>query len=207
MTGSSRSSTAVPAPQPPDTGEEQPDEASDEAVAAIVGAAIRRRRAAAGLSLSELARRADLSVAFCSQIEAGRANPTLSALARIARSLGVGLAALMPSDATTAEFAPIVRRRGDLPAPSRFRVREWTALGATLVRATLVEGPEAPAGHPERHAGEEICVVLGGSYTLTVGARVETLGPGDVAHYPATTPHTLVPTGRDATALLVLGEP
>lgn len=179
-------------------------------MATVVGAAIRRQRVAAGLSLSELARRSHVSIPFCSQIESGRANPTLSTLARVARSLGVALTTLMPSDgASTAEFEPIIRRRGELPAPDRFRVPEWTALGAIALRATLMEGPEVPEGHPERHAGEEICVVLGGSYRLAVGSRVESesLGPGDVAHYPATTPHALVPTGRDATALIVLGAP
>src|SRR5690606_7556781 len=100
-----------------------------------------------------------------------------------------------PSTAVPAPQRPDAGRAGGLPAPHRFRVREWTALGAVSLRATLVEGPEPPEGHPGRHAGDETCVVLAGSYTLTVGARAKSLGPGDVAHHPATTPTRSCRTG------------
>lgn len=50
--------------------------------AAAVGAQIRRRREQRGMSGSELARRAGLSKATLSQLEAGRSNPTTRRLTR-----------------------------------------------------------------------------------------------------------------------------
>ena len=53
-----------------------------------VGATIRERRLAAGLTLVELAERSGLSQPFLSQVENGRAHPSMESLYRIASALG-----------------------------------------------------------------------------------------------------------------------
>lgn len=54
-------------------------------------------RRKAGLSVSELARRASLSRQQVGNYEAGRSEPSMAALARLAAALKCDVAALMPA--------------------------------------------------------------------------------------------------------------
>lgn len=54
---------------------------------ARVGGAIRRARAAAGVTQTMLAERLGVSAAYVNKLETGRANPTIGMLARVARAL------------------------------------------------------------------------------------------------------------------------
>ena len=63
-----------------------------------VGQRLRSARERRGLSAAELARRAGLSRRTLTEIEAGRANPTLSKLAALAGAAGVELARLVAPD-------------------------------------------------------------------------------------------------------------
>jgi transcriptional regulator with XRE-family HTH domain len=54
-----------------------------------LGGRIRARRTERGLTQEELAHRAGLDYSYVNQIENGRRNPSLDAIARIARALGV----------------------------------------------------------------------------------------------------------------------
>jgi transcriptional regulator with XRE-family HTH domain len=60
-----------------------------------LGALIRAQRAAAGLTLRDLAERTSVSNAYLSQIERGLHEPSLSVLGAIARALDVALDALL----------------------------------------------------------------------------------------------------------------
>ena len=59
------------------------------------GKRLRDLREAAGKSQGELADRADLSRTYLNQLEAGKRDPSLSTLRRLARALGVKLEALI----------------------------------------------------------------------------------------------------------------
>ncbi|MBC7980361.1 MAG: helix-turn-helix domain-containing protein [Armatimonadetes bacterium] len=63
-----------------------------------MGERIRELRLQKGISLRELARRADVSRSFLSDIEVGRSYPSEDALERIARELGVSPANLRKLD-------------------------------------------------------------------------------------------------------------
>lgn len=60
-----------------------------------LGAVLRARRAAAGLSLRDLSERARVSNAYLSQVERGVHEPSLSVLQAVAGALGVPLGALL----------------------------------------------------------------------------------------------------------------
>ncbi|WP_053226064.1 helix-turn-helix domain-containing protein [Solirubrobacter soli] len=60
--------------------------------AEAVGRRIRATREALGLSQAALADRLDVSPAYLNKLEAGRGNPTIGSLARIATALGCRLA-------------------------------------------------------------------------------------------------------------------
>lgn len=59
------------------------------------GRAVRARREALGISQEALAERCDLDRTYVSGVERGRRNPTIQALYRIARGLGIQAADLV----------------------------------------------------------------------------------------------------------------
>lgn len=61
----------------------------------ILARSVRRLRLQLAISQEELGSRADLDRTYVNGLEAGRRNPTVSTLARIARALGVSPAALL----------------------------------------------------------------------------------------------------------------
>jgi transcriptional regulator with XRE-family HTH domain len=62
---------------------------------AKIGARIRARRSSLRISQEDLAFRVDLSPTYLSQIEAGKRNPTIDALYRLAHALGIDLEELV----------------------------------------------------------------------------------------------------------------
>src|SRR5260370_34169694 len=64
-------------------------------VVALIAASLRRERARAGLSLTELARRAGIAKSTLSQLEAGTGNPSVETLWGLAVALGVPFSRLV----------------------------------------------------------------------------------------------------------------
>jgi transcriptional regulator with XRE-family HTH domain len=96
-----------------------------------LGRELRRRRAAQGRTVASVATDAGLSVPYVANLENGRGNPTLSALARLAESLGTRLAVTFDDEAEPREASPEFFRG------ARFQ-REVARLGEDQ-RAVLVE--------------------------------------------------------------------
>jgi transcriptional regulator with XRE-family HTH domain len=71
--------------------------ASEEALREQLGAAIRERRKALDMTLSDLCKRANLSLGYLSQVELGKSSASIETLYRIALGLGVRLAELFQS--------------------------------------------------------------------------------------------------------------
>jgi transcriptional regulator with XRE-family HTH domain len=188
---------------------QQLDAGSAARTAAVVGEALRARRLELGLTMTVLAQRSALSAGFISQIETGAANPTLSALSQLAGALDLSISQLLTdssrSTAGTGEFPPTVRP-APLPAPDGVDGRVWelTAPGARFSRLVQVQGDPGDHGHPIRHPGEEICVVLAGEYRLHVDGATAALTAGDSAHYPAASMHHLEPADPSARALIII---
>lgn len=65
---------------------------------AAVGRQLRSARAAAGRTVASVAQEAGLSVPYVANLENGRGNPTITALSRLAASLGLDLAVTQPQD-------------------------------------------------------------------------------------------------------------
>lgn len=80
----------------------------------VVGANLRATRAHRGLSLSEVARRAELGKGTLSELEAGQRNPTLETLYALATVLDVPLGQLLTTEADApVETGLVVRRAGE----------------------------------------------------------------------------------------------
>ena len=124
------------------------------------GPRIRELRSRRGLVLDDLARKTSLSKPYISQIETGKASPSLGAMERIAHALGVPLAYLFLED----RFACHIVRRGarqtvTFGAPDKLDVwRTALFLGAVFESPrTRVIGVDGQAGPMLLSALDTLC--------------------------------------------------
>lgn len=184
--------------------------------------AARRRR---HLSLRDLAGRLGLSPSLISQVETGRAKPSVSTLYAIANELDVSLDELLFNDAGRAgrgaadadpRVVPIappppavgpstaapVQRAGDRNVIRLASGVTWERLttesvpGIDFLYVTYeVGGASSPEHEFQRHGGHEWGFVLSGKLGVTIGFEEHELGPGDSISIDSTVPHRLYNRG------------
>jgi transcriptional regulator with XRE-family HTH domain len=173
-----------------------------------LGASLRAERLRQGLSLRETARRLGISASALSQIETGKAQPSVGKLFDIVNLLNVSVDGLLAADAVAARDGQgfvSLQRTGDhetLELESGVRWRRLTAGSFPGVEFLHVEyqpgGSSTGDSTFMRHAGQEFGYVLSGRLTIHVGFDAHQLGPGDSISFPATTPHRLANDGNEA---------
>jgi transcriptional regulator with XRE-family HTH domain len=169
--------------------------------AARLGRRLRMSRRRLGLTQDALSGRTGLSKSFLSQLESGRANPTLDSLHRLAEAVETPLSVLLggPGQGPAARPpAAIALRTTFRPARER---REWgegegrtyplTPPGARRFETVLAEGTPAHHAFSTCHPGEELCHVLAGRLGADVGGERFVLAAGDTLHYDSGLPHRL----------------
>lgn len=178
-----------------------------EALPANVGQSLRVLRKGAGMTLEELASKAELSQPFLSQIENGKALPSLLALHRLAQALGTSAYGLIGNESTGTSLV----RQGEGPrfvvadgATTRFLTsRSESRLGVSEV----VAAPDTRGEHKTSHAGQEVVYVIAGSVTFELEPdEIYELSAGDTLSYAATTPHSWT-SGSQGTRFLFMGSP
>jgi transcriptional regulator with XRE-family HTH domain len=190
-----------------------------------MGDRLRAARQASGISLRALAERLNVSPSLISQVETGRANPSVSTLYAIVNALGISLDELLFTDAWAASsgVSPAAERAAsssgapdvDLPdepvqrATTRSVIR--LASGVTWERLTTasipnvdflyvtyeVGGASSPEDQFQRHSGQEWGFVLSGRLGVRIGFDEHLLGPGDAIAFDSATPHRLFNAGSD----------
>lgn len=175
-----------------------------------LGRRIRMHRVARGMTLKDLEARGDISATHISEIERGKASPTVGTLGRIARALDMGAAALL-EPVTLPEVS--IARGGD---QQRRRLR-WG--GATLEALTDPVSPGLIGAHTmtlpggkepaltHEHEGEEWITVLSGVAEIRVLGQVHLLHPGDSLHLRARHQHAYANPGTEPAMLLVVCRP
>ena len=184
-----------------------------------IGDRLRAARRLHHLSLRELAKRLSVSPSLISQIETGRAQPSVSTLYAIAAELNVSLDELLFNDgrrgsqngevdalavrstSTAISAGPVQRAR------DRKQIR--LASGVVWERLTThseteaeflyvtyeVRGASSPENAFQRHPGHEWGFVLSGRLRVTIGFDDYELGPGDAVSIDSSTPHRLYNPG------------
>jgi transcriptional regulator with XRE-family HTH domain len=172
---------------------------------------IRAERERRKISVRELARRLDVSPSAISQIETGRARPSVATLYAIVTELGMSLDELFDHDVAR---RPVADDEGGLGrAVVRAGVRESLDLGTGVRWERLtrnadpnvdfiyvtydVGGASSPEGQLMRHSGREYGVVLTGTLRVTVAFETRELGPGDSIWFESTSPHRLSNEGDE----------
>jgi transcriptional regulator with XRE-family HTH domain len=183
-----------------------------------MGDRLRRARIARGLTLRTMAKRLGVSPSLISQVETGRAKPSVSTLYALANELGISLDELLFMDAPStpagaADAAPLDLLDLQLPeVPVQREVgRVSIRLGSGVVWERLtteslqnvdflfvtyeVGGASSPADAFQRHKGQEFGYVLSGALRLNIGFDEHLLGPGDSITFDSSTPHRLSNAG------------
>ena len=182
-----------------------------------LGARLKLLRLDAGLSLRELARQAEVSPSFVSQIENGKSQPSVATLYTFSRLLNVPVDELFGEDAATGEpgapsetdpatawHASESATRVSIVHPSH-RPRldmaagvEWERLAATPERAVnfmkIRYAPGASStdnGEPVSHEGYEYGYVLAGELEVTVGEEKFLLNVGESLGFDSRIMHSL----------------
>ena len=107
-----------------------------------VGKRVRERRLRRGLVIEELARKTGLSKAYISQIETGKASPSLRTAERLAQALEVPLTYLFLEDALSCQ----VIRKAERPRSSRFHPWLMTSGRTRSRRSWRTHRNAAPLG-------------------------------------------------------------
>ena len=183
-----------------------------------MGERLRAARTARALSLRELAGRLGVSPSLISQIETGRANPSVSTLYAIAAELDVSLDELLFNDRRapgrrhqsapgsplggTMTSAPPVQRAADRHSIRLASGVNWDRLttmsepGIEFLHVTYeVGGASSPPDAFQRHPGHEWGYVLSGRLQVRIGFDEYVLEPGDAISINSSIPHRLATIG------------
>jgi transcriptional regulator with XRE-family HTH domain len=193
-----------------------------------LGGRLRAERLRQGMSLREMARRLGISASALSQIETGKAQPSVSKLFDIVDLLNTSLDGLLagrpaqPRRAAQDGDGPAVVTRGHdaegffsfqrageheaLELDSGVQWRRLTAgsfPGVEFLHVTYAPGGcSSREGTFMRHAGQEFGVVLSGRLVVDVGFDSYELGADDSISFPATTPHRLGNPGSEPATVI-----
>ncbi len=185
-----------------------------------MGDRLREARQGKGMSLRALAERLGVSPSLISQVETGRAKPSVSTLYAICTELGISLDELLFTDARNgAQPAPTLppQDQTDIVLPgepvqragSRKSIR--LASGVVWERLTTASIPEVDFFYVtyevggassaedafQRHPGQEWGYILSGRLGVRIGFDEYVLEPGDAIAFDSTTPHRLFNAGNE----------
>ncbi len=178
---------------------------------AELGRRIKLLRVSRGLTLKDLEERGGISATHVSEIERGKASPTVGALAKIARALDLRPAALieprvLPDLASTTAEKRAPRRLGwsgatiePLDEPI-----DGSTLGAYLLHLPIADR-QASLAHV--HDGEEWVMALEGVLEVRVQGQSHVLREGDCLHFWAHRHHAYANLGNTPGRLLVVCRP
>ena len=160
-----------------------------------IGGRIRALRLARGFTLVQLAALAELSHPFLSQLERGRARPSMVSLEKIARALGssqLELIAAAEDEVSYPDRAPTVVVRADEGTRGHYAEGEARLLvhGDRRFHPMEFTGENREFGDYFIHDEDEFLHVVAGVIEVDLGADgVSTLSTGDSLYYCGGTPH------------------
>lgn len=168
-----------------------------------LGMRVKELRTERGLTMAEVAQRADLSRGFISQVESGSASPSIDTLTRIAAALRIPLAYLFYDQGgdssgeggrSTREGARVVRKDRrkviQLPGTTTLTYLLTPDVQRRLQVALLRQNPDdVTYREPWTHNGEEFGLVLEGRLEVTVDGESHLLEEGDSIYYSSDLPH------------------
>ena len=168
------------------------------AIEDMVRSRLRSLRTAQGLSLDEVAARANLSPSTLSRVETGKRSISLDVLVPLAGALGVGLDALLD-----------VRDDDDVvirPEPASHSGRTTWLLSRPTGNTLAIKMRLEPTEQPPRqkvHPGHDWFFVIEGRVRLLLGEREIMVEAGQAAEFATMTPHAIQAVDGPAELIMI----
>lgn len=167
-----------------------------DATSRLLGERVSQLRQLQELTLEQLAAASGVSRSMLSQIERGRANPTLAVTQRIAQTFGISIGELV-DDPNAGPAIDVVR--GDdsatlfrADAECELRTLSPLQLEKNIEFYAIRLQPGAELSSTAHFEGtREMFSVNSGSAVVSAGSSEVTLGEGDTAHYRADVAHCI----------------
>ncbi len=176
-------------------------------VVALISLSLRRERARAGLTLTELARRAGIAKSTLSQLESGTGNPSLETLWALALALGVPLSRLVDPPRHGIQ----VIRAGEGPVMHAEHADYAAAMlascppGARHDIYRVIGQPDSPhLAHPHLPGTVEHLILGRGRVLAGPEGKAVELGPGDYVRYPGDVPHIFDAREPDTSGVIIM---
>lgn len=183
---------------------------SDNAISQEFGRRVAVMRRTHKITLDQLADRSGVSRSMLSQIERGKANPTLAVAARIADAFGLSIVHLIEEDIrpSLVEVVDANDEQAIFSERNGCRLRTLTPLHMEK-HVEFYELTFAPGGELDSDAHfagtRELLTISSGSVELSVGPEpAHRLERGDTAHYPADRKHRITNTADGETVCFLV---
>lgn len=171
----------------------------------MIGRRLRQLRAEQQLSLRALAERTGLSATLLSQIERGKAEPSLKSLRLLASVLGQSVAELFDDAGPLVTTVSRPGHRSRIISPRGYIQYERLAPSngqLEVLRGVLAPG-EVSSDEPWSHPSIECVVVLTGQLTVHVGEQSHDLAAGESVTFDSHQPHRYQNTSAGTVEFLV----
>ncbi len=179
----------------------------------IVGVNIKRAREERGLTLRSLAGQLKISASFLSQIETGKASPSLSTLKNISDALSTTVGSLIGEGQKAADN-PVVKaaeRKHLQEAGKGINIYLLASQDENKQMEPLLfklgeKANSGPAAY--KHFGQEFVLVIKGAIEITLNETVYVLKKGDSIYFNSSVPHAFKNIGKEeAEAVWVITPP
>lgn len=177
-----------------------------------IGKRLRETRVARNMVIDDVAAASGLSRAYISQVETGKASPSIQTLEKLGAALDISVSSLFVEDAAGCTVIRAGDRRnvhfGEPDAKHR-KVMQYMSAPDRQLELVIVEIPAQSTAIDKAHAheGEEACHVLEGTVEVFYGDEIHKLGPGDSIHWDSRIAHWLKNTGDVPAKLIVARTP
>jgi len=160
-----------------------------------IGQQLKEHRLAKGMTLKEIESSAGVSATHVSEIERGMTSPTIGALSKIGRAIGVELGSLIRKEYFSGISIVGKNERKamlfkDWGATYYSLTKEISNPKFSFLEVELDPGIQRPEGK-STHNGEEFALVIKGVMEILIGDEQFILKEGDSIHYRAEQPHAM----------------
>ncbi len=198
MSGKRRSKTSTPTPR-----------RGIEAIGSVLCTRIRELRRKKAWTLEEMSAACGVSRSMLSEIERGRANPTLVVAYRIALAFGMSLGDLVeiPSAVHRIDVIRADDHTYHFRSDRHCRIRTLSPLPLekTVEFYEVVLRPDgALRSAPHFKGARELLTVQRGTIRVCSGKETAELDVGDSAHYPADVAHSIKNLGQEDAVVFIV---
>jgi transcriptional regulator with XRE-family HTH domain len=177
-----------------------------------IGKRLRESRMKRNLVIDDVAAVTGLSRAYISQVETGKASPSLQTVEKLAAALETPVSSLFIEDGVSCTVIRADDRRHvhfGTPDAKHRKVMQYMSAPNRELELVMIEIPPRSTAIDKAHAheGEEACHVLDGEIEVVYGDETYLLGPGDSIHWDSRIAHWLKNRGDVPARLIVARTP